>query len=93
MCLSDETILSIYWYSYHMQSCIVAILVETATKLLNFATKSGLAWWNVVRFDMIPLPGFMYLSDEPILSVYWYSYHEQPYTVAFLRYHPESPHD
>ena len=51
MCLSDETILSIYWYSYHIQSCIVAVLVETATKLLNFATKSGLAWWNEVRFD------------------------------------------
>ena len=50
MCLSDETILSIYWYSYHMQSCIVAVLVETATQLLNFAKKLGLAWWNEVRF-------------------------------------------
>ena len=44
MCLSDETILSIYWYSYHIQFCIVTGFVETATKLLNFATKSGLAW-------------------------------------------------
>ena len=36
---------------HHIQSCIVAVLVETATKLLNFATKLGLAWWNVVMFD------------------------------------------
>ena len=42
--LSDEQILSIYWCSYHIQSCIVAFLVETATKLLNFATQQGLAW-------------------------------------------------
>ena len=49
--ISSETILSMYWYSYHIRSYIVAVLVETATKLLNFATKLGLAWWNVVRFD------------------------------------------
>ena len=37
--------------------------------------------------------GLIYLSDEPKLSVYWYSYHEQPYIAAFLHYHPESRHD
>ena len=27
----------------------------------------------------------MYLSDEPILSTYWYYYHKQPYIVSFLQ--------
>ena len=39
MYLSDEIIMSIYWYYYHVQSCIIAFLVEKATKLLHFATK------------------------------------------------------
>ena len=51
----------------------------------------------MTRFDknlsLIPLPGLMYLSDESILSIYWYSHHEQPYIVVFLHYHPESPHN
>ena len=39
------------------------------------------------------LPGLMYLSYEPMLSIYWYYCDEQPYVVAFLHNHPEYPHD
>ena len=42
-----------------MESCIVMVLVETATKLLNFATKPGLGWWNMARFDK------KYVSHSP----------------------------
>ena len=51
VCLSDETTLSVYWCSYHTQSCIAAVLLETSTKLLNCATKWGVVWWNVATFD------------------------------------------
>ena len=54
----------------------------------------GRIWQCSTRnLSLIPLPGLMYFSDEPILSVYWYSYNEQPHIVAFLHYRPESPHD
>ena len=43
--------------------------------------------------SLIPLPGLRYIVYEPILSIRWYSYHEQPYIVAFLHHHPESPHN
>ena len=51
MYLYDEPIMSIYWYSYHVQSYIGLFLGETATKLLNFDPNRGLAWYNMVRLD------------------------------------------
>ena len=98
MYLSDEPIMSIYWYSYHVQSYIGSSLAETATKLLNLATtkcgwlgRTCRGWTG--NLSLVPLPGLIYLSDELILSVYWYSSREQPYMAAFLHCHPESPHD
>ena len=34
--------------------------------------------------SLIALPGFMYLSNELNMTLYYYSYNLQPYTVVFL---------
>ena len=75
---------------------MVAVLVETATKLLNFATKyrhfCSKLWVGLVRLwqvwarnmSLIPLPGLMHLHDKLIMSFYWYSYNLQSYIVVLL---------
>ena len=53
--------------------------------LLQIRVWLGRMWRGWLRnLSLIPLPGLMYLSDEPIMSIYWYSYHEQSYIVVFL---------
>ena len=42
MYISDELAMSLNRYTYNVQSFIVVMLVNIATKLLNFALKSGL---------------------------------------------------
>ena len=41
MYLSDELMLTVYWYPYNLQACIVVILCGTAKNTLSFAPKCG----------------------------------------------------
>ena len=41
MYLSDELILTVYWYLYNLQTCIVVILCGIATHILSFAPIFG----------------------------------------------------
>ena len=51
LCVSDKTTWSINWYFYYIQSCIVAVLVETATKLhTQFCYKIGV---GLVDYDKV----------------------------------------
>ena len=43
MYLSDKPIMSLNRYTYNVQSFIVVVVVNIATKLLKFALKLGLA--------------------------------------------------
>ena len=62
--------------------------------LLQKMTRVGrMSRGSIRNLSLVPLPGLMCLYDEPILSVHWYYGYEQPYIVAFLYHHLESPHD
>ena len=41
MYLSDELILTFYWYPHKLQPCIVVIWGETVTQIFSFAPKYG----------------------------------------------------
>ena len=67
----------------YLQLYKVMFLVALATKILNFAPKYRLPWENMVEFGkinlaLIALTVFTYLTDELILTVYWYLYNLQP---------------
>ena len=51
MYLSGELTMTFYWYPHNHRPCAVLILVKTATEILNFAPKHGLAVCNVARFN------------------------------------------
>ena len=38
---------------------------------------------NTRNLTLIALSGLMYLSDDIILTIHWYLYNLQPYTVMF----------
>ena len=68
MYLSDELIMTFYWYLCNLQPYIIPILVNTALKhssLLQNIGWPGRIWrgWTN-NLSLIALPGFMHLSDE-----------------------------
>ena len=68
MYLSDELIMTFYWYLCNLQPCIIPMLVNTALKhssLLQIIGWSGRIWkgWTS-KLSLIDLPGFMHIPDE-----------------------------
>ena len=68
MNLSDELIMTCYWYLCNLQPYIIPILVNTALKhssLLQNIGWPGRIWRGWTRnMSLIALQGFMHLSDE-----------------------------
>ena len=70
MYISDELIISLNRYNYNVQSFIVVILVNIATRILNFVPKLGVSLVEYLgqnlteNWFLILLPELMYLSGE-----------------------------
>ena len=68
MYLSDELIMTFYWYLCNLQPCTIPILVNTAPKLSSLLQNIGWpgriqrGWTN--NLSLIALLGFMNLSDD-----------------------------
>ena len=64
------------------------VLGQTSHKMLVFLQNwdwLGRKWQGWTRnLSLIVSPVFMYLSDEVIMTFYWYPYNQRPYTVVFL---------
>ena len=70
MYISDELIISLNRYNYNVQSFIVVILVNIATRILNFVPKLGVSLVEYLgqklteNWYLILLPKLMYLSGK-----------------------------
>ena len=54
MNLDHEKVLTLEWHPYNVQPYTYVVLATIANKILIFALKRGLAWWEMVRFDWKP---------------------------------------
>ena len=74
--------MTVYWYPYNLQPYKVVSLVASATKcsiLLQNMDCLGRIWLGLAKIlALIALTVFMYLSNELILTCYWYTYNPQP---------------
>ena len=87
--LSDELIMTLYWYLCNLQPYIIPNLVNTALKrssLLQNVGWPGIIWrgWTS-NLSLIALKGFIHLSDElRWLFIGTYPYNLQSYKVVFF---------
>lgn len=71
MYLSDELMLTVYWYPYNLQACIVVILCGTAKNTLSFAPKCGCGDpsagpnrdWLIARAPQVVHAGCLWVWD------------------------------